>query len=67
VFEELLEVFADLAVEDLDDLFDDLPGRAELKALCENRAFQLICHACEHVRTGKLPDLGSALRSSLEE
>lgn len=66
MFDELLEIFAELGEEDLDDLFEELPPQFELKLLCENRAFQLICHACEHVRSGKLPDVGSALRSSLE-
>lgn len=52
MFEDVLAAFEDLQEEDLEDLFDELPGAAELRTLCNNGAFQVICTVCDHIRGG---------------
>jgi len=53
MFDDLLSAFEDLGEETTDDLLEELPGVAELKALCSNRAFQIICHVCQHLQQGE--------------
>ncbi len=52
MWDEVIAAFEELDEFTAEDLFDNLPGAAELRLLCENLGFQIICRVCEHIRGG---------------
>ena len=61
MFDDVLAAFDALQDEELEDLFDQLPGAAELRALCDNAGFQIICRVCDHIRGGASATQGKQL------
>ena len=52
MFDDVIAAFEALEGETAEDFFDDLPGAPELRALCDNLGFIIICRVCDHIRGG---------------